>query len=68
MKQYSWNQGVTFIPLEFDDQAYLIDNFQLMIDMLTEHLEKNPDPVHRHWLDCLEVRYKNICKQSQLER
>lgn len=67
-KYFSHDQGVMFYDIPISDQAYLLDNFQLMINMLTDQLEKNPDAVHRHWLDCLEKRYKNICERVELER
>ncbi|QAY01369.1 hypothetical protein ZPAH1_orf00355 [Aeromonas phage ZPAH1] len=65
---FSKNQGISFNPISIEDQAYILDNFQLLTDMLDEHLSGKNDPLHNHWLNCLKTRYKEICEKVDLKR
>ena len=34
--KFSKQQGISFVPLDFEQQAYYIDNTRMMLDLLIE--------------------------------
>ncbi|UYD59242.1 hypothetical protein HPMBJEAJ_00127 [Aeromonas phage avDM6] len=68
MRHFSINQGIEFSPMDLEDQAYLLDNVMMMLDMIEFQLESNPDPVYKHWHSLYKTRYDEICKKVELKR
>ena len=48
-KQFSFTQPISFIPLDFEQQAWYVDNTQRMLNLLEEFANNNNDTVVKHW-------------------
>jgi hypothetical protein len=62
--KFSKQQGISFIPLDFDQQAYYIDNTRMMLDLLIEFAENSNDTVVKHWCSQWKDGFEKIQKQQ----
>lgn len=65
--KFSKEQLVSFIPLDFEQQAWYVDNTQRMLGLLEEFAESNEDTVVKHWCEQWRAGLKKLEKQCQIE-
>lgn len=66
-KQFSFTQLVSFIPLDFEQQAWYVDNTQRMLGLSEEFAENNNDTVVKHWCSQWRNSLTKLEKQQKIE-
>lgn len=66
--KFSKEQLVSFIPLDFEQQAWYVDNnTQRMLSLLEEFSENNNDTVVKHWCEQWRTSLTKLEKQQKIE-
>ena len=66
-KQFSFTQPVSFTPLDFEQQAWYVDNTQRMLNLLEEFANNNNDTVVKHWCSQWRDSLVKLEKQQKIE-
>ena len=65
--KFSKEQLVSFVPLDFEQQAWYVDNTQRMLSLLEEFAENNNDTVVKHWCSQWRDSLTKLEKQCKIE-
>lgn len=65
--KFSKEQLISFVPLDFEQQAWYVDNTQQMLSLLEEFAENNNDTVVRHWCYQWRDSLTKFEKQQKIE-
>lgn len=65
--KFSKEQSISFIPLDFEQQAWYVDNTQRMLGLLEEFAENKNDTVVKHWCSQWRNSLTKLEKQQKIE-
>lgn len=65
--KFSKEQPISFITLDFEQQAWYVDNTQRMLSLLEEFAENNNDTVVKHWCSQWRDSLTKLEKQQKIE-
>lgn len=65
--KFSKEQLISFVPLDFEQQAWYVDNTQRMLSLLEEFAENNNDTVVKHWCSQWRSSLTKLEKQQKIE-